>query len=687
MPTIAIIAAALSAVFIVFAAFILIKRWTNVLAAYLALFMASVGVWIGATAATELMHDPVRQVIWQGVAVIGMASFSGFFLCFTHVFTQRRSPSLPWLAGYLLPAAVISTLTFISPAVSSGLVRPMLLALLLGSLGYGSARLGRHYRHGATAQEQSQILYMEIGFISLFSAAAISGAFLPMTGEERFASFGSLFSVVALITTAYATMYQRLLDIRTVIKRGIVYTLIVGFITALYLAFVTVILTFISGLTNQAYLVSAIATTCVGVLSYGPLRSLFNRLTDDAFFRNRLSHEEAVDAFSRALNESRGPGQMMYGVTTTLRDVFRADAVTFTVLNNSVASTDSARPMTAEECLQMTGECPAQMTPPTDLFVPLILHGRVMALIGLGEKKSGEPYFAEDLSLLTSFAYQTALALDKSQRYQQAKEQIIQLQDQHRLDEAALDSAMSQATHGMENSRQALELIISLKNQAIAAHQNGTKIDLIEGLTRLEQSAGKANKVTEGIRRTVGPPAFNLSVVVKRVTDHYAVLAERQGATLIHDVEPDVVINGVSQLIEDSLVATMGTALQHSVDRNQIRVTLHREKGQAVLCVTAQGRGMTPADLPPYFDQLRRGTGLGSTLGTGLQMELTPQVISLRDDVLEVKSTDDQTTEVCFKFDTPKEGEVTEHDIGPGMPPGMPPGAGMPPGPPPGFRP
>jgi GAF domain-containing protein len=646
----------------VFAAFLLLKRWTNVLAVFLALYILAVGVWVGSNALADLAKTPFQNILWSGMAVIGGSFFMSFYLCFVYVFSHRRTPPLLNIIVFFLPTLIFSVTAFSKLSIAEtlfppgqpsqivpGPLYPFLLVFIFGGLLYGSILLSLYYRRHATPQEQTQIQYMEGGFLTTFCACSLFNVILPIFGEYRFYSLGPQFAAVMIAASSYAILKHKLLDIKMVIQRGLVYMMVISLIAICYSAVVSLILTFTAGLTNQAYLIAVIVTTCLGILCFEPLKKFFIRLTDGTFYRNRLTHDMAVDAFSHALNESHGHGQLLYSITTTTRDVFRAEAVAFITLNKPVPCAADTRAMTLEECHQLTDECPIKLSSPTDLIIPLIMENRVTALLVLGNKKSGEPYYSDDLAMLTAFSYQAALALDQSCRYQQAIDRAMRLQDQHLHDEETLTIARQQAQKGLTNVHQALETIVSLKNQALTAPQTPAG-NFVDDLSKLENSVLLANQMADNLKQSAIVPSFNLSALTTHLTEHFSHLAERQDAVLRQDIEPNLIVCGISQLIEDTLVATLGSALRYSCDNHEIIITLKKEGERAELGVRNNGCGMLANELPPYFDQLRRTTGFGSELGTGLTLSMTPQETRLNDEVLLVRTANDQVIEVCFTF-------------------------------------
>lgn len=79
---------------------------------------------------------------------------------------------------------------------------------------------------------------------------------------------------------------------------------------------------------------------------------------------------------------------------------------------------------------------------------------------------------------------------------------------------------------------------------------------------------------------------------------------------------------------------------KYSPDGGRIVLTVSREEGQAVLCVSDDGDGISAEDMPHIFESYFRGRGSahGCRSGLGLGLTLTRRLVRLQGGTIEAKS-------------------------------------------------
>ncbi|MBM3248546.1 MAG: hypothetical protein FJZ10_03900 [Candidatus Omnitrophica bacterium] len=129
-----------------------------------------------------------------------------------------------------------------------------------------------------------QTRYVLIGF---FVASLASIDFIPKFGIGIY-PFGCIFMVAWVFLTSYAIFKHHLIDINIVIRKGLVYSILVAVITFIYLILVLLSERFLQGLVGYRSLITSILIALIIALLFNPLRNKIQRFLDKRFFKGTL---------------------------------------------------------------------------------------------------------------------------------------------------------------------------------------------------------------------------------------------------------------------------------------------------------------------------------------------------------------------------------------------------------------
>ncbi len=114
------------------------------------------------------------------------------------------------------------------------------------------------------------------------------------------------------------------------------------------------------------------------------------------------------------------------------------------------------------------------------VVIPIRVEQREVALLVLGEKKSGEPYYERDLGILGAFASSAGVAIDNAQSYAEIKEFSKKLE--RRVKDRAQELKRTQERELAEAKN-----VARLKDEFVfvAAHELKTPIAAIRGFLQM----------------------------------------------------------------------------------------------------------------------------------------------------------------------------------------------------------
>jgi hypothetical protein len=183
---------------------------------------------------------------------------------------------------------------------------------------YGLIRMLSRYRTSNVSQ-RNKLKYLFLGY-----GTALCG------GAEHFAAGyirreivpHDLFIIAFVFIVAYAILMHRLMDITVIIRKTLVYSLVMGILTATYLVIVALFARFFEGLTGYQTVYSSAVAAVLITLCFQPLRRRIQSFVDRKFFRQYVDREEKLYELSREVITHTTPeamgGALMHVLNETL---------------------------------------------------------------------------------------------------------------------------------------------------------------------------------------------------------------------------------------------------------------------------------------------------------------------------------------------------------------------------------
>jgi GGDEF domain-containing protein len=217
-----------------------------------------------------------RQIVW------GIAFLSLFNLIIQQTPLVQRQ-AIQNAPGFFVTG---NTTSYISFGILYFITLTMTVILLIK--GYRSARAERinQYRYIFAA--------CVVGFGLGFSNAAFpQGSRLPLVSHEGI--------LVANIIVAFAIVRHRLMDIRIVIKKALVYTTTTLGLTFLYLSSIFVIGKMMGNISQGQRYSAVVIAMFVAALVFEPLRNNVQSTVDRIFFKDRFDKQKVIVEFNKSV--------------------------------------------------------------------------------------------------------------------------------------------------------------------------------------------------------------------------------------------------------------------------------------------------------------------------------------------------------------------------------------------------
>jgi signal transduction histidine kinase len=423
--------------------------------AYLAL---TLGVWTISNGLVSVYAATPSGIVWARLVFLSASLLPLWLFRFVAIFpiaTPTISRRLHSVMTACAVAACAASLTpLVARATSSvggalhmtyGPLYPAFGAYLICSVTGSLVLLTRKLRL-LTGIERVKLQFVLLGIGIAAIGGSIANLLVPLIfGTSRLNVYGPIFGLVMVAVIAHAIIRYRLLNIHLVVRRGV--TEAVASLTA-GAAFLGVaeIAAWLLAIEPQELPLSATLLSALFVAQvFQPMRRGVQAALDYYFFRSPYDYGAALREITRAMNEivdlktlfeytCRAIAETVHaervalyvrdagGADYRLESVWGADEPAlprtiwessvlmhslrdgnrFSVITTEIQRRDNGVPSEELDDLQRLGaECVA----------PVLLQGQLGGFYVIGPKRSRDPYFSEDIDLISAVAGQVGIAI------------------------------------------------------------------------------------------------------------------------------------------------------------------------------------------------------------------------------------------------------------------------------------
>jgi hypothetical protein len=424
------------------AAFILLKSRRNPLAKYFGLYVLCVGIWVGANALADIATTDFTYRLWANLAMTGGVFFISFYICFAEYLISGKPLKKLKKALFFLPAIIFSILGFTtklyvaetillvdSPSQNTmGVLNTPIFIYVFGVLIFGFVRLLINISK-TSYQKKQQSIYIAIGFFIILSAAAISSMILPFFGIYEYYTTGPQFAIFMILLAAYAVFKHCLLDIKLIIQKSVIYLILVGSVIGIYLAIICLVSSVATHLNSSFQPYAVLIAALFGAVGVPPLKKYLKRKTDKLFFKDHMPYSDAVHELSQSMNLNLELKDLLNYTTESLYKVFKPKKITIYLKREKLLYERNAVPELKKGVITKITDFGQLPDDDDKLYINAEHDGMTLAQIIIDEKKSGDIYLPEDRSILTTFSYQFAMALEKTNYYEKVKKRAERLKE------------------------------------------------------------------------------------------------------------------------------------------------------------------------------------------------------------------------------------------------------------------
>ena len=547
--------------------------------------------------------------------------------------------------------------------------------------------------------QKMQFIYIFVGTILYSVLATIFDVVIPLrTGDSRFFWVSTYFSLFFVVATAYAIIRYRLMDIRFIAGRTFVYLL--SIVSIFGLAF---FLMFLNNKLSTPVSINIFApiATAIGILLFQPIFNFFEQIASKYFYYTFYSYQTVLTNLGRRLTQVLDLDRLSSLIVSTLTNTMKLDRTVILlresgngdyriqknigfreengislVKDNFLTAwlEKNQMPLVYEELSLIVRDALKKEEKESlekirenmkkieaALCLPLFIENKISGMIVLGNKISGEPYSQQDITLLTTLANQSSIALQNAKLYDQVHDLSENLQEKVDAQTKELKSAyeelkvldkaksefISLASHQLRTPLTAIKGYISMilegsygKLPGSASKPLNNVLGSAERLIRIVNDLLNISKIELGKMELNKTPA-NIEELITACYEEMEHTAESKGLKIIWNKPksrlPEIEIDKlkISQVISNLI----DNAIKYT-QKGEVEIKAAKTDSVIRISIKDTGEGLTEEELKMVFEGFTRGAaGIAYWIeGAGLGLYIAKKYVDLHHGKIWVES-------------------------------------------------
>jgi signal transduction histidine kinase len=501
-------------------------------------------------------------------------------------------------------------------------------------------------------------------FIVLYTLPRAAGIGPPL-GEEA----ASAFFVLLPLALAVAILKHGFLDIKVIVKRSVVYSLLTMVTVGVYLFSVEGLKALFAAGSGPGHGWIPVGSAFIAAMVFAPARSRIQLLVDRAFFRRSYDYRRAVLGFATEAEKVHSASGLIALLDRTLDETMPPERTAAFIPAGAGAAGGGALAIgldreTLEAVLSGPGAGEAPLAAEElgrcgfAIVLPLPLDDAgPCGWLFVGPKKSDLEFTEEDRALLRTLAAELAAAL---RRVRLQEEVIYERASREKLEELGRlkTEFISAVSHELRTPMTSLQSISELLKSGKVADpsRRDQLLELMAGecgrlgrylhnvldFGRIEQDAKRYD-----IRETdLGPVAAAVVEVVRSAMAGEELELEllRPDGPVVVAVDPDAVRQALFNLVDN--------AIKYSPGRKRVAVRLSATADGAEIAVSDNGIGIAPEDRARIFEAFYRSPAAirQDAKGVGLGLRIVKHIMDAHGGAIAVDGGPERGTTVTLKF-------------------------------------
>lgn len=309
----------------------------------------------------------------------------------------------------------------------------------------------------ASGLRRLQLRYLLIGIVLGGIGGTTTNLVVPLIWKtSAYSAFGPYFTLLMVSFSAHAIIRHRLMDIRVVIRQGVVYVSALVAAVSVFLVLANIAKRLLAFDTDKISLPEAIVLAGIAAVLFQPFKTWLQRSFNRYVYRETYDYQRTIRKASTQLSGMLDLPSLLDYLSSTIETTCKAEAVTLYLHDSrerryiarrgptsphwaSDTQADSIseqaeivrhiqqtrRPLVHEEAIRhpndqlMESAALGLRAVGGSVAFPLLDEHSLAGMLIVGPKRSGDPYFSEDIDLLSTLVSQAAVAIKNAHLYRE----------------------------------------------------------------------------------------------------------------------------------------------------------------------------------------------------------------------------------------------------------------------------
>jgi two-component system sensor histidine kinase DegS len=445
-------------------------------------------------------------------------------------------------------------------------------------------------------------------YLFIWAPAAINVA--PALSTQ----WSGLIPAIYPLSIGYAILRYHLLDIRVVVRKGLIYSLLTASLTVAFVLLALLSASLYRELTGGESILSMVLPALLVAFIFQPARHQIQLFVDRAFFRKEYEIRQTLTRFSQNLITLRTRSEVVRLVRETIMNTLKAGDVKIWILVedyfqpvslNKHAHQKISKDSALVEFLRknsrvfyplsdnISDEAKELHAIGAHIAVSLKSADKFTGFLSLTERQSGVLYSQDDLELLTMIAYSTALAMENSLLYEEKTEMMrLQAVQATSIQEKERRRIASELHDGVGPSLASLNIRLQTARKQLERENNPISVELAEMAEQAQENIHDIRRLIYDLR----PSALDELGLVPALREYINRYQKDQKISVSCEFNDS--LTNLSTDLETTLFRIIQEALanvaRHSHADN-VEIMIDKKEFEFIVYIRDNGIGFDPA--------------------------------------------------------------------------------------------